>query len=159
LPQSKDRSKFRNCTTTGRSDSSDKPAIVQELEPQSNFFSEASVRLLLHWILSAVAVWIVAHLGLGISVSGPKAALIAAAVIGLINATLGLLLKIVTFPLTIVTLGLFWFVINALMLELAAWLVNGFAVRNFVAAFIGAIVLSIVSSVLQWLFMPKRNRS
>jgi putative membrane protein len=117
------------------------------------------VRLLLHWILSAVAVWIVAHLGLGISVSGPKAALIAAAVIGLINATIGLLLKIVTFPLTIVTLGLFWFVINALMLELAAWLVQGFAVRNFFAAFIGAIVLSIVSSVLQWLFMPKRNRS
>jgi putative membrane protein len=124
-----------------------------------NFFSEASVRLLLHWVLSAIAVWIVAHLGLGISVSGPKAALIAAAVIGLINATIGLLLKIVTFPLTIVTLGLFWFVINALMLELAAWLVNGFAVRNFFAAFIGAIVLSIVSSVLQWLFMPKRNRS
>ena len=85
------------------------------------------MRLLLHWILSAVAVWIVAHLGLGISVSGPKAALIAAAVIGLINATIGLLLKILTFPLTILTLGLFWFVINALMLELAAWLVHGFA--------------------------------
>ena len=56
----------------------------------------------------------------GIYVSGPKAALIAALVIGLINATLGLLLKVITFPLTILTLGLFWFVINALMLELAA---------------------------------------
>jgi hypothetical protein len=67
------------------------------------------VRLLLHWILSALAVWIVANLGIGITVSGPKAALIAAAVIGLINATIGLLLKILTFPLTIVTLGLFWF--------------------------------------------------
>ena len=78
------------------------------------------MRLLLHWVLSAVAVWIVAHIVPGISVSGPKAALIAAAVIGLVNATLGLLLKIVTFPLTILTLGLFWFVINALMLELAA---------------------------------------
>jgi putative membrane protein len=132
---------------------------VQELEPQSTSFSEASVRLLLHWFLSAVAVWIVAHLGLGISVSGPTAALIAAAVIGLVNATIGLLLKILTFPLTILTLGLFWFVINALMLELAAWLVQGFAVRNFFAAFIGAIVLSIVSSVLQWLFMPRRRSS
>jgi len=102
-------------------------------------------------------VWIVAHIVPGISVSGPTAALIAALVIGLINATIGLLLKIITFPLTIVTLGLFWFVINALMLELAAYLVPGFQVRNFFAAFVGAILLSIVSSVLQWLVMPRRN--
>lgn len=115
------------------------------------------MRLLLHWILSAVAVWIVAHLVRGISVSGPQAALIAALVIGLINATLGLLLKILTFPLTLLTLGLFLFVINALMLELASSFVPGFQVRSFVAAFIGAIVLSIVSSLLQWLFMPSRK--
>jgi putative membrane protein len=68
-----------------------------------------------------------------------------------------LLLKILTFPLTIVTLGLFWFVINALMLEVAAAFVRGFQVRGFVAAFIGAIVLSIVSSILQWLIMPRRS--
>lgn len=117
------------------------------------------MRLLLHWVLSALAVWIVANLGVGISVSGPKAALIAAAVIGLVNATIGLLLKILTFPLTIVTLGLFWFVINALMLELAASLVQGFQVRSFLAAFIGAILLSIVSSVLQWLVMPRSKAS
>jgi putative membrane protein len=85
------------------------------------------------------------------------AALIAAAVIGLINATLGLLLKVVTFPLTILTLGIFWFVINALMLELASAFVRGFQVRGFVAAFIGAIVLSIVSSVLQWLILPRKS--
>ena len=115
------------------------------------------MRLLLHWILSALAVWIVAHIVPGISVSGPTAALIAALVIGLINATLGLLLKIITFPLTIVTLGLFWFVINALMLELAAAFVRGFYVRSFFAAFVGAILLSIVSSVLQWLVMPRRS--
>jgi putative membrane protein len=115
------------------------------------------VRLLLHWVLSTLAVWIVAHVVPGISVSGPVAALIAALVIGLINATLGLLLKILTFPLTLLTLGLFWFVINALMLELAAALVNGFYVRNFVAALIGAVMLSLVSSVLQWLVMPSRN--
>ena len=115
------------------------------------------MRLLLHWILSALAVWIVAHIVPGISVSGPVAALIAALVIGLVNATLGLLLKIVTFPLTILTLGLFWFVINALMLELAAALVPGFQVRGFVAALIGAVMLSLVSSVLQWLVMPSRK--
>jgi len=95
----------------------------------------------------------------GISVSGPVAALIAALVIGLINATLGLLLKILTFPLTLLTLGLFWFVINALMLELAAAFVRGFEVRGFVPALIGAVMLSLVSSVLQWLVMPSRNRS
>jgi putative membrane protein len=116
------------------------------------------VRLLLHWILSAVAVWIVAHIVPGISVSGPVAALIAALVIGLVNATLGLLLKILTFPLTVLTLGLFWFVINALMLELAAVLVPGFYVRGFIPALIGAVMLSLVSSVLQWLVMPSRRR-
>jgi putative membrane protein len=115
------------------------------------------VRLLFHWILSALAVWIVAHVVPGISVNGPVAALIAAAVIGLINATLGLLLKVVTFPLTILTLGIFWFVINALMLELASAFVRGFQVRGFVAAFIGAIVLSVVSSVLQWLILPRKS--
>ncbi len=115
------------------------------------------MRLLLHWVLSALAVWIVAHVVPGISVSGPVAALVAALVIGLINATLGLLLKILTFPLTILTLGLFWFVINALMLELAAAFVRGFEVRGFVPALIGAVVLSLVSSVLQWLVMPSRS--
>jgi putative membrane protein len=68
-----------------------------------------------------------------------------------------LLIKILTFPLTLLTLGLFWFVINALMLELAAALVPGFQVRGFVAALIGAVLLSVVSSVLQWLVMPSRR--
>ena len=117
------------------------------------------MRLLMHWLLSALAVWIVAHVVPGITVSGPVAALIAAAAIGLINATIGLILKILTFPLTLLTLGLFWFVINALMLELASALVTGFHVRDFVAAFIGAVLLSIVSSVLQWLVIPRRNAS
>src|ERR1700690_1827654 len=103
------------------------------------------MRLLLHWILSAVAVWIVAHFVPGIAVSGPVAALIAALVIGLINATLGLLLKILTFPLTILTLGLFWFVINAIMLELASMLVPGFHIRTFGAAFVGGIGLTLVT--------------
>jgi putative membrane protein len=114
------------------------------------------VRLLLHWVISAVALYIVAYFVPGISVSGPVAALIAALVIGFVNATLGLLLKILTFPLTILTLGLFWFVINALMLKLAAMFVPGFYVRGFLPALIGAILLSVVSSILQWLIMPKR---
>ena len=116
------------------------------------------MRMLLNWVLSAVAVWIVAQLGIGISVRGATAALIAALAIGLINATLGVVLKIITFPLTVVTLGVFWFVINALMLELAAKLVSGFYVRGFAAAFIGAIVLSIVNLVLKAIVLPSKDQ-
>jgi putative membrane protein len=117
------------------------------------------MRLLLNWVLSAVAVWIVAQLVPGVSVRGAGSALVAALVIGFINATIGLVLKIVTFPLTLVTLGLFWFVINGLMLELASALLSpGFQVRGFFAAFIGAIVLSLVNLLLKALVMPSKDR-
>ena len=115
------------------------------------------MRLLLNWVLSALAVWIVAQIVRGVHVSGPVAALIAALAIGFINATIGVLLKIITFPLTLVTLGLFWFVINALMLELASALVPGFQVHGFGAAFIGAIVLSLVNLLLKAIVMPSRG--
>src|ERR1700746_855170 len=107
------------------------------------------MRMLLNWVLSALAVWIVAQIVPGVHVSGAAAALIGALAVGFINATIGFVLKIVTFPLTLVTLGLFWFVINALMLELASALVPGFQVRGFFAAFIGALVLSMVNLLLQ----------
>jgi putative membrane protein len=117
------------------------------------------MRMLLNWVLSALAVWIVAQLGIGISVRGATAALIAALVIGLINATIGLLLKILTFPLTVLTLGLFWLVINGLMLELASFLLSpGFHVNGFLAAFIGAIVLSLVNLLLKAIVMPSKDR-
>jgi putative membrane protein len=116
------------------------------------------MRMLLNWVLSAVAVWIVAQLGIGISVRGAVAALIAALVIGFINATIGLVLKVITFPLTLLTLGLFWLVINALMLELASALLSpGFQVHGFLAAFLGAIVLSIVNLVLKAIVMPGKE--
>jgi putative membrane protein len=115
------------------------------------------VRLLLKWILSALAVWIVAQVVPGIHVSGPVAALVAALVIGLVNATIGLIVKVVTFPLTILTLGLFWFVINAAMLKLASMFVAGFEVHGFIPALLGALLLSLVSSLLHWLVLPERN--
>jgi putative membrane protein len=116
------------------------------------------MRLLLSWILSGIAVWIVSRVVPGIYVSGPVAALIAALAIGFVNATIGLLLKILTFPLTLLTLGLFWFVINALMLKFASALVPGFQVHGFVAAFIGAILLSVVNMLLKWLVLPERQQ-
>jgi putative membrane protein len=116
-----------------------------------------TLRILINWLLSALAVWAVAQFVPGFHVSGLKAALIAALVIGLVNATLGALLKVLTFPLTILTLGIFWFVINALMLELAAKLVTGFRVDTFLAAFEGAIVLSVVNMLLRWLAGTNRR--
>lgn len=115
------------------------------------------MRLLLTWVLSAIAVWIVAQIVPGISLHGPVAALIAALVIGFINATIGLVLKVITFPLTLITLGLFWFVINALMLELASAIVPGFHVRGFGAAFVGAILLSLVNLLLKWMLLPRKE--
>src|SRR5579863_7100638 len=114
------------------------------------------LRMLLHWFVSALAVWITSRVVPGFYVDGAAAALIAAVVIGLVNATLGLFLKVVTFPLTILTLGLFWLVINAVMLELASTFVPGFHIRGFAAAFWGAIVLSLVNMLLKWLVMPQR---
>jgi len=117
------------------------------------------MRLLLNWILSALALWVVAKVIPGFHVSGPAAALIAALAIGFINATLGLFLKVVTFPLTLLTLGLFWLVINAVMIELASAIVPGFHVDNFGAAFWGAIVLSLVNMLFRWLVGTNRPQS
>ena len=116
------------------------------------------LRLLLNWILSAVAVWVVAQVVRGVYVSGWKSALIAALVIGFINATIGFVLKIITFPLTVVTLGIFWLIINALMLELASALLSpGCQVHGCLAAIRGAIVLSLVNMLLKAIVSPKEG--
>jgi putative membrane protein len=104
---------------------------------------------LLNWLLSAVSLMVVAHVVRGFDVSDFGAALIAAVVIGLVNATIGLFVKIVTFPLTLLSLGVFWFFINALMLKLVALFVPGFSIQGFVPAFFGAIVLSVVNLFLK----------
>jgi putative membrane protein len=105
--------------------------------------------LLIHWIISAASLIIVAYIFPGIRLQGIGPAIIAPLVIGLVNATLGFFLKLLTLPLTVLTLGIFWLVINALMLQLAAYLVPGFFVAGFWSAFFGAIVLSLVSMVLR----------
>jgi putative membrane protein len=107
--------------------------------------------LLFHWFISAGSLLIVSYLFPGIEVRGLGSALLAPIVIGFINATIGLILKIITLPLTVLTLGIFWLVINALMLQLAAAVVPGFYVGGFISAFFGAIVLSLINMVLRWL--------
>ena len=109
------------------------------------------IRLLIHWITSALLLLVVSRLVPGFFVRGFFPALWAALVMGLVNATLGLLLKILTFPLTIVTFGLFLIVINALMLIFTSWLVPGFFVRGFWPAFWGAVLLSLLQFLMRWL--------
>ena len=107
--------------------------------------------LLVRWIVSAVLLLVVSRLVPGFEVDGLRSALIAAVVIGLVNATLGLFLKIVTFPLTLLSLGLFLLIINALMLLFVSHLVRGFVVHGFAPAFWGALLLSILGMLTRWL--------
>jgi putative membrane protein len=115
------------------------------------------MNLLVRWLLSAISLMVVAYFVPGFHVSGFVAALIAAAVVGFVNATLGSLVKIITFPLTILTLGLFLIVVNALMLRVSAMFVHGFNVDGWKPALIGAVLLSLVSSVLNWITGEKRR--
>jgi len=114
------------------------------------------VKLLVHWVLSALCLLLVAHFVPGIFVSGFGTALIAAVVIGLVNGTIGMLLKILTFPLTILTFGIFWLLINALMLKFAALFVPGFEVRGLWPAFWGGLILSILNMTIRHL-LKNRN--
>ena len=102
------------------------------------------LRLLLHWILNAVALLLVSHFVEGFIVSSFVSALIAVVVIGLFNATLGLFLKIITLPLGILTFGIFFLVVNAVILWFSSKFVPGFAVTTFTAAFLGALALAVV---------------
>jgi putative membrane protein len=107
------------------------------------------VRLLVQWLLSAFALLVVSNLVSGFEVEGLGPALTAALVIGLLNATVGFFLKIVTFPISILTLGIFLLVINGLMIMVASGLVRGFHVRSFGAAFWGAVVLALLGMVIR----------
>ena len=104
------------------------------------------LKILIHWLLSAAALLVISHFLPGFHVLGLQPALVAALVIGLLNATLGLVLKIVTFPITIITLGLFLLVINALMILLASHLVTGFHVSGWIPALWGAVALALWAS-------------
>ena len=105
--------------------------------------------LIISWLISAVSLIIVSWIIPGFIVESFGSALIAAIVIGLINATVGFFLKIITLPISVLTFGIFLLVINALMLMFASSLLTGFTVTGFWAAFFGAIVLAIVNMVFR----------
>ncbi len=107
-------------------------------------------RLLIHWLLCAIALMVASKLIDGFYVDGLQSALIAAVVIGFLNATLGFMLKLITFPLAIISFGIFLLVINAAMIMVASHFVDGFYVYGWGPAFWGAVVLAALGMIIRF---------
>src|SRR6266702_240136 len=103
--------------------------------------------LIVSWLISALALWIVAQAIPGIMVRGFPSALVATAVIAIVNATVGPIRRFLAFPLTLLTLGLFLLVINALLLKLASLFTPGFKVHGFLSAVLGSLVLTVLTAI------------
>jgi len=114
------------------------------------------MNIILKWVISALAVFFAATLIPGISLSGVWAAIWVALLLGLINVTIKPILIVLTLPINILTLGLFTFVINALMILLVSSVVKGFEVSGFWTAMLFGIVLSVISYILNSLFNTKK---
>ena len=99
--------------------------------------------LIVHWLLSAVLLWLVSLIVPGVYVNGAAAALLAALVLGIANTLVRPVLVLITLPITLLTLGLFLIVINALMLLLTSAIVRGFSVHGFVSAALAGLVLGV----------------
>jgi putative membrane protein len=107
-----------------------------------------AMKLIVRWLLLAAALLLVANLYPGVSVASFGAAMIAALVLGLFNTLVRPILILLTFPITLVTMGLFLFVINALMFWGTAELLDGFKVQGFAAALIGSVLYSLCAMVI-----------
>jgi putative membrane protein len=105
---------------------------------------------ILHWLVTALALVVADWALAGVRVSSGAALAVAAVVLGLVNALVRPVLVLLTLPLTIVTLGLFYLVVNGLAFGLAAALVPGFGVSSFGSAIAGALIVSIVSALVGW---------
>ena len=115
------------------------------------------MRFLARLVLNGVAIIIAAWLLPGLHISGPFAGLLAGVILGFVNAIVRPVLFFLTLPLTLITLGLFIFVLNAVCFGLTAWLVPGFSVDGFGWALLGALLVSIVSWILNGLFVGKKE--
>jgi len=113
--------------------------------------------LLIRWLITAVALWLTSLMVGGIQVDGLMPLFFAAVVLGIFNALLRPLVLIITFPINLVTLGLFTFIINGLMLKLTGDVVRGFSVHGFWSAVVGAVLLSVISFALN-LFISDAGR-
>lgn len=116
------------------------------------------MRFLARLLLNGIAIIVAASLIPGLYLSGPIPALVAGVILGFVNALIRPVLLILTLPFTLVTLGLFIFVVNAICLGLAAALVPGFDINSFWAALFGAIVVSLVSWILNGLIVSESEK-
>jgi len=113
------------------------------------------VKFLIKWFIDVVALLVVIHVIAGVSIDNMQTALVAALVLGLLNALIRPLILILTLPLTILTLGLFTLFINGFLFYLAAKFIKGFTVSGFWNAFWAALLFSIISSLLNFMLTPK----
>lgn len=109
--------------------------------------------IVLHWIVSAVALMVTAYIVPGFKVKDFAAALVAAVVIGMTNILIGSVLMAVTLPLYYLTFGLFSIVVNAIVLKISAALLKGFDISSWMSAFVGALILAVVDMGLHWMMV------
>ncbi len=110
---------------------------------------------LIRSVVSALGLWLASLIISGISVQGTGVLLVAGILLGVVNAIIRPVMIILTLPFTLLTLGLFLFVINAMMLGLVAWFLEGFAISGFWAALGGSIIISLTSWVASWYIGPR----
>ena len=111
--------------------------------------------ILIRWLVLTAAIIVASYLLEGIQVKGFLSAFFAAAILGVLNAFFRPILIILTLPINILTLGLFTFIINALLLKMASGVISGFDVRGFWAAVFGSVIISVVSWALNSFISPK----
>jgi putative membrane protein len=109
------------------------------------------IHLLLIWLLSALSLVIAAYLLPSVTIDSFGTAMIAAVLIGLLNATLGWLIRVAAFPVTWLLPGLMYLICDAIMIYLVSRFLRGFAVKNFTAAFLCALIVAVVNILLGWL--------
>lgn len=112
------------------------------------------MNIIITWLLNAAALWLTALIGIGIRFNPMTfgSVLIAALILGLVNALIRPIMVVLTLPINILTLGLFTLVINALVLYIVAWLTPAMQITGFWGALLAAIILSIISALLSWVF-------
>ena len=113
------------------------------------------MKIFLRLILNAIALLLVSNFVPGVHIDSTFSAFIAAIILGIVNIVIRPILLLLTLPINLITLGIFTFVINALMLELVAAIVKGFTISGFTAAFSGAILLWLLSMVIDRLLITK----
>lgn len=110
---------------------------------------------LIRTLIGAIGLWLAAKLVTGLRFDSEVTILVAAALLGIVNAIVRPVLVVLTFPVTIVTLGLFLLVVNAAMLGLVAWLLDGFSIAGFFPAVLGWIIVALTGWVASWFIGPK----